>query len=42
MIPYFIFLNINATMAQLPAKLKNNISHRAQALKQLRNSIQNL
>ncbi|WP_115708616.1 RdgB/HAM1 family non-canonical purine NTP pyrophosphatase [Legionella sainthelensi] len=40
--PIFYLPEYQCTMAQLPAKLKNNISHRAQALKQLRNSIQNL
>lgn len=40
--PIFYLPEYQCTMAQLPAKLKNNISHRAQALKQLRNYIQNL
>lgn len=40
--PIFYIPEYQCTMAQLPAKLKNNISHRAQALRQLRNYIQNL
>lgn len=40
--PIFYLPEYQCTMAQLPAKLKNNISHRAQALKQLRHYIQNL
>ncbi|QEY52779.1 RdgB/HAM1 family non-canonical purine NTP pyrophosphatase [Legionella longbeachae] len=40
--PIFYLPEYQCTMAQLPAKLKNNISHRAQALKKLHNYIQNL
>ncbi|HHF7372878.1 RdgB/HAM1 family non-canonical purine NTP pyrophosphatase [Legionella bozemanae] len=39
--PIFYIPNFQCTVAQLPAKIKNNISHRAQALKQLRALIKN-
>lgn len=39
--PIFYVDEYQCTAAQLPAKLKNNISHRAHALKQLRTLIQN-
>ncbi len=39
--PIFYVPEYQCTAAQLPAKLKNNISHRAQALQQLRLLIQN-
>ena len=42
MIPYFILPDYQCTAAQLPAKIKNTISHRAQALNQLRDFIQKL
>jgi XTP/dITP diphosphohydrolase len=40
--PIFYLPDFQCTMAQLPAKIKNNISHRAYALKQLRDLIQNI
>ena len=40
--PIFYVPVLQCTMAQLPAKIKNKISHRAQALKQLRDLTQNL
>lgn len=40
--PIFFLPEYQCTMAQLPAKIKNNISHRAHALKHLRDLIQNL
>jgi XTP/dITP diphosphohydrolase len=40
--PIFYLPLFQCTMAQLPAKIKNKISHRAQALTQLRELIQNL
>jgi XTP/dITP diphosphohydrolase len=40
--PVFYIPELQCTMAQLPAKIKNNISHRAHALKQLRKLTQNL
>ncbi|KTC82246.1 RdgB/HAM1 family non-canonical purine NTP pyrophosphatase [Legionella cherrii] len=39
--PIFYIPDFQCTVAQLPAKIKNNISHRAQALKQLRTLIKN-
>ena len=39
--PVFYIDEYQCTAAQLPAKLKNNISHRAKALSQLRELIQN-
>ncbi|KTD68420.1 dITP/XTP pyrophosphatase [Legionella steelei] len=39
--PIFYIPDFQCTAAQLPAKIKNNISHRAQALKQLRALIKN-
>lgn len=39
--PIFYLPEYQCTMAQLPATLKNNISHRAHALKQLSHCIQN-
>jgi XTP/dITP diphosphohydrolase len=39
--PIFYIPDFQCTVAQLPAKIKNNISHRAQALKQLRALIKN-
>ncbi len=39
--PIFYIPDFQCTAAQLPAKIKNNISHRAQALKQLRELIKN-
>ncbi|KTD71278.1 RdgB/HAM1 family non-canonical purine NTP pyrophosphatase [Legionella tucsonensis] len=39
--PIFYIPDFQCTVAQLPAKIKNNISHRAQALKQLRDLIKN-
>ncbi|WP_031562957.1 RdgB/HAM1 family non-canonical purine NTP pyrophosphatase [Legionella wadsworthii] len=39
--PIFYIPEFECTVAQLPAKIKNNISHRAQALKQLRDLIKN-
>lgn len=39
--PIFYIPDFQCTMAQLPAKIKNNISHRAQALKALRDLIPN-
>lgn len=42
-IPQIFYLpSYQCTMAQLPAKIKNEISHRAHALRQLHNLIQNL
>ena len=40
--PIFYIPDLQCTMAQLPAKIKNNISHRAHALRQLHTLIQNL
>ncbi|KTD35079.1 deoxyribonucleotide triphosphate pyrophosphatase [Legionella nautarum] len=37
--PIFYLANHHCTVAQLPAKLKNTISHRAQALNQLRKQL---
>ncbi|KTC92425.1 dITP/XTP pyrophosphatase [Fluoribacter dumoffii] len=39
--PIFYLPDFQCTVAQLPAKIKNNISHRAQALKQLRVLVKN-
>ncbi|CAM2844127.1 dITP/XTP pyrophosphatase [Legionella steigerwaltii] len=39
--PIFYIPDFQCTVAQLPAKIKNNISHRAQALKQLRTLLKN-
>ncbi|WP_454782668.1 RdgB/HAM1 family non-canonical purine NTP pyrophosphatase [Legionella sp. WA2022007384] len=39
--PIFYIPDFQCTVAQLPAKIKNNISHRAQALKQLRDLLKN-
>lgn len=40
--PIFYIPAYQCTMAQLPAKIKNNISHRAKALLQLKKLIQNI
>ncbi|QMT59050.1 RdgB/HAM1 family non-canonical purine NTP pyrophosphatase [Legionella sp. PC997] len=39
--PIFYIPEFECTVAQLPAKIKNNISHRAHALKQLRDLLKN-